>query len=198
MTRTFIPREILLAIAGLAILPALAHGHSLDSTGGFLAGIRHPVLGFDHFLAMLSVGILSAQIGGRAILTVPSAFVGMMTIGGALGMAKVELPLIECGIALSVMALGVAICSGKKFPLALAMGAVAFFAVFHGHAHGTEMPLVASPILYAAGFVFGTAAIHIGGVLIGTLAASSPQRMQLLRYMGAAIAGIGIEILRQL
>jgi urease accessory protein len=170
---------------------ALAHEASSLPFGSFMAGLTHPVLGLDHFLAMVSVGVVSAQIGGRAIWTVPATFVGVMTLGGALGLADVGLSAIEIGIAFSVLALGIAIAADRKLPVAVAMVAVAFFAIFHGYAHGAEMPTVAEPVRYAAGFMTGTAALHILGVTVGDISQHYARGRLLLRVAGGAIAGIG-------
>ena len=178
--------------------PSLAHaaaGHGHDAGGGFVSGLSHPVLGLDHLLAMISVGIVSAQMGGKAVWTVPAAFVGVMLAGGVMGMNGVPFFSVELGIALSVLVLGVAIAADKKLPVVLAMLAVGFFALFHGHAHGTEMPEVAQPALYAAGFVAGTAFIHVCGVGIGHVSKSLAAGPQLLRYVGAGIAGMGLHII---
>jgi urease accessory protein len=163
--------------------------------GGFMAGLSHPVLGFDHFLAMLSVGILSAQMGGRAIWTVPLTFVSVMAIGGVIGIKGIGLPGVEYGIAISVAALGISLAMEKKLSIILAMMFVGFFALFHGHAHGTEMPSIAQPAFYALGFITGTAGIHITGVLIGLISSRSLKGAEFLRFVGAGIAGIGIYIL---
>lgn len=183
-------RTILL-LALLAPLSAMAHEGSSLPYGSFVAGLAHPVLGVDHFLAMVSVGILSAQIGGRAIWTVPGTFVTVMALGGVLGWLSVGLTSIELGIAFSVLALGIAIAADRKMPILVAMGAVAVFAVFHGYAHGAEMPTVANPVRYALGFMTGTALLHIAGVLIGDISQHYARGKVLLRVAGAAIAGAG-------
>lgn len=185
----------------ILLIPTLAHAHIVSGGGGgFVAGMSHPILGFDHLLAMISVGILSAQMGGRAIWTVPATFVGVMLLGGILGMQGLGLPLFsaEIGIAFSVLALGVALAAEKKLPPMLAMLFVGLFAVFHGYAHGAEMPNIAQPILYSLGFVMGTAGIHIAGVLIGLIAQKSTRGAELLRFVGAGIAGIGFHLLMTL
>jgi urease accessory protein len=181
----------------LALLPALAEAHPAGSMpyGSFLGGLTHPVLGLDHLLAMVSVGILSAQIGGRAIWTVPATFVCVMAIGGLLGYANVGLVAIEIGIAFSVLILGLAIAAERKIPVQLAMVGVGVFAIFHGYAHGNEMPSVAEPIIYALGFMTGTAALHIVGVLIGDISQHYRSGRILLRIAGGAIAGIGTVFL---
>ncbi|HQS11097.1 MAG TPA: HupE/UreJ family protein, partial [Xanthobacteraceae bacterium] len=139
MTR---PAFRVLAIAGaLALAPSLAFAHTgVGATHGFVHGFMHPVTGLDHVLAMVTVGILAWQMGGRAIWLLPASFVTLMAVGGALGMSGFDLPYVETGIALSVVVLGAAVAMGVKAPLAFAMGLVGMFAVFHGHAHGAEMP----------------------------------------------------------
>lgn len=176
-------------------LPQHAYAHTFKGETGFLSGVFHPVLGFDHLLAMLSVGIVSAQIGGRAIWTVPLTFVCVMGIGGFLGMHNVALPGVEYGIALSVLILGIAVARGKRVNTVLAHLGVAFFATFHGHAHGAEMPAMASPLIFAMGFMLGTAAIHIAGVTVGLVSKRINNGPQALRYVGAGIAGIGVYII---
>jgi urease accessory protein len=179
-----------MAIAG-APASALAHQAASLPLGSFLGGLTHPVLGPDHFLAMVSVGLLSAQIGGRALWTVPATFVGVMALGGALGLADARLSGIEIGIALSVLVLGTALAADRRLPVALAMTAVGLFAVFHGYAHGAEMPTVAEPMRYAAGFLTGTAALHVLGLVIGDISQHYARGRVLLRLAGGAIAGIG-------
>lgn len=178
----------------LASFPAFAHVEG-EGHAGFLVGLLHPALGLDHLLAMLSVGILSAQIGGRALWGVPLTFVVVMTIGSLLGGYGVELPLVESGIALSVLLLGVALAAEKNMAIIWAMLFVGFFAIFHGHAHGTEMPDIGSPLLYGLGFVMGTAIIHLAGVLIGVVSKRIPKGPVLLRISGAAIAVVGLTML---
>lgn len=183
--------QTVLLLALLAPLSALAHEGSSLPYGSFVAGLAHPVLGIDHFLAMVSVGIVSAQIGGRAIWTVPGTFVTVMALGGVLGWLDVGLTSIEFGIAFSVLVLGIAIAADRKMPILAAMGAVAIFATFHGYAHGAEMPTVANPVRYALGFMTGTALLHIAGVLIGDISQHYARGKVLLRVAGAAIAGAG-------
>lgn len=182
-------RLSLLILLSLLIAPASAH--EIDSGGGFMAGFNHPVLGFDHLLAMLSVGMLSTQLGGRAIWTVPLAFVCFMLVGGILGLYAIAVPFVEIGIALSVLLLGVAIACDRQLPLLFAMAFVGVFAIFHGHAHGMEMPELASPVLYAFGFLFGTAVIHLGGVMLGLGMQRVTGQRSLMRLSGVAIAAMG-------
>jgi len=186
--------KYLISVLTLMLLAPQAQAHDLVA-GGFISGLSHPVLGFDHLLAMLSVGVLSVQLGGRAIWTVPATFVAVMIAGGWLGIEGVPLPLVEFGIALSVLALGLALAANHKVPMVLSMAFVGFFALFHGHAHGTEMPHVASPVLYALGFVAGTSLIHLVGVFMGQAVVRLESGLQLMRYVGAAIAGAGFHLL---
>lgn len=188
-------RKLLLPLVSLLLfLPNVALAHQ-NGNGGFLSGLSHPILGFDHLLAMLSVGIVSVQIGGKAIWTIPLTFVAVMLLGGIMGMAGIEVFSIEAGIAFSVFALGIAITADKKLPIILSMIIVGFFAIFHGYAHGTEMPGLANPIFYAAGFIIGTACIHIMGITLGFIAKRSSKGLPFLKYIGAAIAGIGFHLL---
>lgn len=192
MTANYTARQLLVTLL-LGLLPGLALAHEGASLpyGSFLAGLTHPVLGLDHFLAMVSVGIVSAQIGGRAIWTVPSTFVGVMAFGGLLGWLDIGLTAIEAGIAISVLALGLAIAADKRLPLSVAMTAVGFFAIFHGYAHGAEMPTVANGVTYALGFMTGTAVLHVAGVIIGDISQHYSAGKVMLRVGGAAIAALG-------
>ena len=187
-------RKLFLIFLSLFLAPVQGFAHEIAGTG-FAAGLTHPVLGVDHLLAMVSVGILSAQMGGRAIWTVPATFVSLMVVGSVFGITNIPIPVVEYSISISVIALGIAIASAKKMPVVASMMFVGFFAIFHGHAHGTEMPYLAKPLFYALGFVMGTAGIHLVGVLIGYLATLKRQSASLLRYSGAAIAGMGLQIL---
>ncbi|GCF92078.1 HupE/UreJ family protein [Shewanella sp. NKUCC05_KAH] len=180
---------LLLLLSLCWIAPVSAH--EIHSGGGFMSGFNHPVLGFDHLLAMLSVGMLSTQLGGRAIWTVPLAFVTFMLVGGILGLYAIAVPFVEIGIALSVLLLGLAIAFDRQIPLLFAMAFVGVFAIFHGHAHGAEMPELASPVLYALGFLFGTAVIHLGGVMIGLGMQRMTGQRNLMRVTGVAIAAMG-------
>lgn len=178
----------------LSLIPSAVYAHDGSNVpfGGFLSGLVHPVLGFDHLLAMLSVGILSAQIGGRAIWTVPATFVSVMALGGALGLIDIGLTSTEMGIAASLVLLGLIIAAERKLPILLAMAGVGFFAIFHGYAHGTEMPTTAEPVLYAAGFLTGTALIHIAGLIIGDIARHYERGKVILRVGGGLIALVGV------
>ncbi len=191
MRKNVIPAIGLALVFGLIPSIVYAHDGSNVPFGGFLSGLVHPVLGYDHLLAMLSVGILSAQIGGRAIWTVPATFVGVMAIGGSLGLIDIGLTSPELGIAASLVLLGAIIAAERSLPVRLAMLGVGFFAIFHGYAHGTEMPTTAEPVLYAFGFLTGTALIHIAGVVIGDIAKHYERGKVVLRVGGGLIALVG-------
>ncbi|MCS0495502.1 HupE/UreJ family protein [Ancylobacter sp. MQZ15Z-1] len=184
---------------GFALVPALAFAHPGHGPAvGFAHGFLHPVSGLDHVLAMVAVGIFAAQLGGRAIWAVPASFVALMAAGGFLGMSGIGLPLVELGIALSIIVLGGTVALGRKdWPLGAAMALVGFFALFHGHAHGAEMPVDASGLEYAAGFMAATAALHAAGIglalSIGKL--SEARAPRLAQAVGAVVAVAGLGIL---
>ena len=125
----------------------------VGSTQGYMSGFAHPFSGPDHILAMVAVGLYAAFLGGRAMYVVPVAFVSMMAVGGIVGISGVTLPLVEMGIGLSVLLLGAAVALRIELPTLAAMALVGFFAIFHGHAHGSEMPVNVSGLGYAVGFV---------------------------------------------
>lgn len=183
----------------LTAFPAVAFAHSETASNGFVSGLLHPVLGYDHLLAMLSVGIVSAQMGGRSIWTVPTVFVLMMIGGGVLGANHVEFPFVETGIALSVVVLGLGIVFARRgrFTPLLVMVFVAFFGSLHGHAHGVEMPGSASPVYYSFGFVISTSLIHLMGVLIGHTFTRHAKLERALTWVGGAVASAGVFVLLQ-
>lgn len=176
------------------LMPHSVYAHDVQG-GGLIDGLMHPVFGPDHLLAMVAVGILSVQIGGKAIWTVPAAFLVFMLLGGIWGIYNMPFPAVETGIAASVAVLGLAIALARKLPVLLAMTFVGIFGLFHGYAHGMEMPLVAEPVLYATGFIIATAGLHISGVLIGFVSHSIPRGDVVLRVLGAVIAAIGFYFL---
>lgn len=186
----------LLTLAALAV-PAVASAHpAIGEAAGFSHGFAHPMSGLDHILAMVMVGVFAFQLGGRATWLVPTTFVLVMALGGALGIAGVTVPFVEVGIALSVVVLGAIVALNVKAPLAVAMGLVGLFAIFHGHAHGTEMPENAAGAAYAAGFMLATAVLHVAGLGLGFIIGRASERQGSLvtRAAGgvAAIAGAGI------
>jgi urease accessory protein len=181
----------------VAIFPAAALAHTgAGATSGFVHGFGHPISGIDHLLAMIMVGILAWQMGGRALWLVPTTFVAVMAIGGALGMAGVDVPFVETGIALSVIVLGAAVAFGVKPPVAAVVALVGVFAVFHGHAHGAEMPEDAGGLAYALGFMLATAALHAAGIGVGFLLgrASRTYGSFIVRGAGALAAALGAGI----
>jgi urease accessory protein len=188
------------ALAALMLLcfPSTVYGHvGVEADGaGFLAGLLHPVAGLDHFLAMLGVGIVSAQLGGRRIFTIPALFVLSMIGGAVAGVYGYNWAFTEVGIALSVVVLGAAIATVKEngagWPV---MAVVVLFGSLHGHAHGLELPQAADPVYYAAGFVTTTASIHLLGVGIGHFFTSRSSSWVLLRHMGSGMVGMGLMIL---
>lgn len=149
----------------LALVPtvALAHaGHG--ETAGFLHGFEHPLGGIDHILAMVAVGVFAFVLGGRALILVPLAFVGMMAVGFLLGVGAIDVPFVELGIALSAVVIGGAAAWGRPMPVAAAMALAGGFAIFHGVAHGTEMPVDSAGLGYALGFMAATALLHAAGI----------------------------------
>ncbi len=185
---------VALAAAWLSLpSAALAHENQVIRLGSFFGGFLHPVLGLDHFIAMMSVGIVSSMLGGSAIFTVPGLFVAAMAIGGAVGRIGIGLGTgaIETGIAVSVVLLGAAMAVDRRLPVRAVMAAVAFFGFFHGYAHGAEIPEIAGPVAYAAGFLIGTAMIHLVGVLIGEIARHYSAGRSVLRAGGAGFVAIG-------
>lgn len=182
-----------IVVVTLSASPALAHT-GVGVVGGFSAGFSHPILGFDHLLAMIAVGLWGAQIGGRALWELPVTFPLVMAIGGALGISGVPLPHVEVLIGLSVLLLGLAIAVAFKPASWLAMIGVGLFAIFHGHAHGAELPNAADPIAYAVGFVVATGLLHLAGIGIGLLAGLGFDGW-VTRGIGAIIAATGVYFL---
>lgn len=160
-----LPIVVLLA---LSAPPAFAHPQNGEAVG-FLTGFRHPISGLDHVLAMIAVGLWGAQLGAPAIWLLPVAFPMVMAVGGMLGLMGIPIPGIEYGIALSALLLGAAVMFEVRPPLGVAAALVGFFAVFHGHAHGTELPPGQSALLYSIGFVIATGSLHALGIGIGTV-----------------------------
>jgi len=180
-------------IAGL-LLPTFAYAHvGAGEASGFMHGLTHPTGGLDHLCAMLAVGIWAAQMGGRSLWAVPLTFVGVMALGGALLMLGISLPFVEQGIVLSVLLPGVLIAASVRLPLWLSSSMVGMFALWHGHAHGTEMPELASGIGYALGFMLATALLHAAGIAFG-LGVRRMSRERLVRAAGACIALCGMYL----
>jgi urease accessory protein len=197
MLRISEPRRLFFLVLAVCLAPSAAFAHTgIGESSGFMHGLMHPLWGLDHQLAMILVGIFAYQLGGRALWLVPLTFVAVMALGGLLGVNGMPLPFVEIGIALSVILLGAIVAFGVKAPVAAAMGLVGLFAVFHGHAHGTEMPLDASGAAYGLGFVLATALLHAVGIGIGFLIgmAAKPLGQNVYRAVGglASIAGVAL------
>ena len=187
------------ALVAMALVPSAALAHTgVGSTSGFAHGFMHPLSGLDHQLAMVMVGIFAYQLGGRALWLVPGTFVLVMAFGGFLGITGVPVPFVEVGIALSVIVLGAVVAFGIKAPVAVAMGVVGLFAIFHGHAHGSEMPLDASGVTYALGFMIATAVLHAIGIGIGFVIGRLGQTYgnNIYRLAGglASVAGLALLV----
>lgn len=179
-------------LGALLLFPDMAMAHTgVGETTGFIHGFSHPVGGADHLLAMVAVGLWATQIGGRALWVVPSAFVTVMMLGGVAGFSGISIPFIEEGILASILVLGVLIAGAFKFPMVVSMLLVGFFALFHGYAHGTEMPASIGAAAYSAGFAFSTALIHSVGIVSG-LGLRKLSLEKMTRYAGGAIALSGI------
>ena len=184
---------LLATIVMLAGSPAWAHeGEGI--TGGFLSGFFHPILGPDHVIAMVAVGLWGAFLGAPAIWVLPIVFPLVMAVGGMLGVLGVPLPGVEIGIAVSAIALGLAVALAARPPLWVAAVIVGAFAVFHGHAHGTELPDAADPISYSLGFVMATGLLHLRGISFG-LRVRRPAGKIAVRATGSLIAVAGVAFL---
>lgn len=183
---------IVLLVIGLAD-PAYAHD-AKNLAGGAVAGFKHPLSGFDHLLAMVAVGIWGAFLGRPLIYLLPIVFPTVMAFGAVLGMSGVPFPPIEIGIALSVLTLGGAIAFGWRAPIWLAMTIVAVFGLFHGFAHGQELPSMADPVAFSLGFVVATGMLHVAGIGIGMVHALSGGVL-FTRIMGGIIACAGLWFL---
>ncbi len=181
-------------LAQATALPAAAHARGEGLAGGFASGFTHPLFGWDHVTAMVAVGIWGAFLRQPAIWMLPLAFPAIMALGGAAGVIGLPLPLVEPGIALSSIVIGLAILAAWRAPLSVALALVAAFAVFHGHAHGTELPHAANPAAYAVGFVLSTGLLHLAGIGFGLLA-DRPQGRIVLQASGAVIAILGTGFL---
>lgn len=178
------------AAGAIVFTPAAAHtGTGLS--GGFLAGFEHPFVGFDHLLAMVSVGLWGACLGRPLSYALPLLFPLVMVAGAAMGMLTMPLPRVETGISLSVVILGSCVALSLNAPVWVAASIVAAFAVFHGYAHGKELPSAADPIGYSVGFVFATGLLHVLGIAIGFLN-HRPGGAVATRTLGGAIATAGV------
>jgi urease accessory protein len=178
------------------LLPAVAEAHAGSGDGALMTGLMHPVFGLDHLVAMISVGVVSAQLGGASIWRVPAAFVGAMAAAGALGVLQVGVPHAELGITASVLVLGMSIVLAHRdmapWPI---IALVLFFGSLHGYVHGIEIPRAVSPALYTLGFLISTSTLHIVGVLIGEVATMQTGLGRGLRIAGGVVTASGAAFL---
>lgn len=182
-------------VAGIVLtsFPAIAHTGTGD-LGGFPSGFLHPLTGLDHVVAMVAVGLWGGILGAPAIWLLPVVFPLVMAFGGAMGIAEVPLPGVEVGIALSGVVLGSMVLLAVRPALWIAAVLVGFFAIFHGYAHGAELPEAANPVVYAVGFVIATGLLHLCGIAVGQLV-QWPAGFVVVRAVGAAIAVTGFAFL---
>mgnify|MGYP000845590388 FL=1 len=179
-----------LSLAALCLYASAASAHTgHHAVAGFVSGLSHPLSGLDHLLAMVAIGLWAAQQGGRALWAVPAAFVGTMVLGGTLALGGLVLPHVETGIAASVLVLGLLVATRQRWNVAAGMAIAAGFALFHGYAHGQEMPQATSPALYALGFVLATAFLHGVGIAAGRIGRHA------IQLAGLAIAASGLAML---
>jgi urease accessory protein len=180
-----------LALASLLLMAGTASAHTGDhaTVTGFAGGLAHPLLGLDHLFAMIAIGLWAAQQGGRALWAVPAAFVGAMGLGGVLAWSGIAVPHVESAIALSVLVLGLLVATRRQWAVTAGMVLAAGFALFHGYAHGLEMPRGASPVLYGLGFMLATVLLHGAGI------ASSLAGRHAIRVAGAGIAAAGLALI---
>ncbi len=182
-----------LVVVALASSPALAHDAS-GAAGGFASGFAHPFGGLDHVVAMVAVGLWGAFLGPPAVWVLPVVFPVVMALGGMLGVAGVPIPSVEIGIALSAVVLGLMVAGAQRPPVWIAALIVGAFAIFHGHAHGTELPGNANALAYSAGFVIATGLLHLAGIALSLLKRWTVGEW-VVRAGGVAISAAGIVFL---
>jgi len=185
-------------VAAFAFVPVAASAHvGAGDTHGFAHGFLHPLSGIDHALAMVAVGLFAACLGGRALWLVPLSFVSVMALAGIAGSAGIKLPFVEIGIGMSIVVLGLAVAFQLSVPTLVAMGLVGFFAIFHGHAHGIEMPQGMSGLFYGAGFICATTLLHAIGVGLGlTIGKTGPvYSPRIVQIAGSIMVISGVAIL---
>ena len=192
-TRLLLP----LLLLGFVLVPVSAQAHfGGNHSAGFMHGFAHPLGGLDHLAAMVAVGLWATQLGRRAIWAVPLTFVTAMILGGVMGTTGLTIPFVEQGIASSVLVLGVLIAAAVRLPAKQSTALVGLLALFHGYAHGMEMPSSASGLSYGLGFVVATALLNLNGVGIGLFCQQSFKRnlrlAQLL--MGSSFASLGVYL----
>lgn len=183
-----------LAIAAvlIAYASAVSAHEAAGISGGFISGFLHPVLGWDHVVAMVAVGLWGAFLGSPAIWILPVVFPLVMAFGGALGVIGVPVPAVETGIAASAVVLGAMVAFAVRPPIWIAAVIVGAFAIFHGHAHGTELPGAANPLAYSVGFVISTGLLHLSGIAFGLLVRWPAGKLAVQASGGLiALAGVG-------
>lgn len=188
-------RAAALVAVALALGAGVAQAHTgvPGHTHGLVDGAMHPLTGLDHIAAMVAVGLWAATLGGRAVWAVPAAFVSLLAAGAVIGMGNPGLPMVEAMIIASVIVLGLVVATGLRLPVLPAAALVGVFAVFHGLSHGAEMPAMAQPLAYGAGFVLATATLHLAGIGLGLgLQRMSPRLAT--RAAGALTACIGVAL----
>lgn len=190
-----LPRALLALSLCTAALAAEAHSQA-GLAGGFTSGFLHPVFGIDHLVAMVAVGLWGAQLGPPALWALPIVFPSVMALGGVLGVLGFPLPMVEIGVSTSAIVLGALVATDTRPALVVAASLVAAFAVFHGYAHGAELPSAVNPLAYGVGFVASTGLLHLAGILLGTLY-RWPAGVRLVRGSGTLIACIGGYFLLQ-
>lgn len=182
-------------ILTLLLYSQVASAHDSGGlAGGFYSGFLHPILGWDHVVAMVAVGLWGAFLGSPAIWVLPIVFPLVMAIGGALGVIGIPLPAVETGIALSAIVLGAMVAFAVRPRIWVAAVIVGAFAIFHGHAHGTELPSAANPLAFSLGFVIATGLLHLSGVAFGLLT-RWPAGTTAVRSGGAIISVVGLAFL---
>ena len=180
--------------ASLLVLADIASAHPGHGASGFAAGVRHPLSGIDHILAMIAAGLCAAQMGGRALWMLPVTFIAFMIGGGILGLGHAPAPMIEQAIAATVLVLGLIVASGSPLAMPVTTGLVALFALFHGYAHGAEMRAGIGPMQYAAGFVVATAILNGVGLVLGS-ALKRGRWPAISRLAGGVIAVCGAVLI---
>ena len=183
-----------LAAVFLGFSGAVGAHEGAGIAGGFVSGFLHPVLGWDHVVAMVAVGLWGAFLGSPAIWILPVVFPLVMAFGGALGVLGIPVPAVETGIAASAIVLGAMVLFAARPPIVVAAVLVGAFAIFHGHAHGTELPNAANPLAYSIGFVISTGLLHLSGIAFGTLV-RWPFGKIAVRAGGGVIALVGLGFL---
>lgn len=184
----------ILCMTALTLHPAPAQAHLIGGSG-LLSGLSHPLFGLDHLLTMVAVGVIGTRLGGKMAFVLPLVFVTFMTLGGIAAVSGIDLPFAEAGIAISVLFLGTVIAVDRKIPLGAALATIALFAIFHGHAHGDELPHIAHPAAYFTGFILSTALLHLSGIAIGIYAGKTLKTENALRLAGVGMSIAGIAFL---